>query len=110
MVILSVVISSCKKDDKDLTPTDLSGTKWITDDNEQSIEFISKTQANYNWTDHVIAYGAWQSYTIVEHGMYTINKSDIVLDFGNGDTMKGVIEGNSMTFVYDGDVFIVKKQ
>lgn len=108
MVILSVVIFSCKKDDKSLSPSDLTGTKWITDDKMESIEFISKTQVNYYWQD----YFQGKYHPQVENGIYTITENKIVIDFGygDGDYMNGILEGNTITFAYDGEVFIVKKQ
>lgn len=108
MLALSVVIiSSCKKDDN-LTPSNLAGTTWKSDDNENIIEFISKSQVNYYWTD----YFGGSSDSVEENGIYTLTDNKIVIDFGygDGDLMNGIIEGNSITFVYDGEIIIVKKQ
>ncbi|MBW6536619.1 MAG: hypothetical protein K0B11_16540 [Mariniphaga sp.] len=43
-------------------------------------------------------------------GIYTINGKTITIDFGDGDIISGVIEGNKMNFAYDGEIIVFTKQ
>jgi hypothetical protein len=105
--LATIAIVSCKKDDNDvLSPEMLAGTKWMTDDKETSVEFKSKIEVTYIWTDH------WNGMTdeVDNDGLYSINGNNITLDFGDNYTVKGIYEGSSITFVDDGETFVVKKQ
>lgn len=105
-IILLIVASSCKKNDSDPSPENLAGTKWISDDKESSIEFITQTQFQFIWTD----YFNGGKYPQEENGIYTVDKNKIIFDFGDGDPMNGIIESNTITCVWLGDVIVVKKQ
>lgn len=106
IVIFSLTILSCSKEDE-LTPDNLAGTIWISDDKESSVEFISKTQFKFKWTDY---YGYDEKYQFTENGIYTVNKNNITFDFGDDEPMNGIIDGNSISFVWIGDVIVVIKQ
>ena len=107
IILATLAIVGCKKDDEDVLRTEmLAGTKWMTDDKETSVEFKSKILVTYIWTDH------WQGMTdeVNNDGLYSINGNNISLDFGDSYIVNGVYDNNSITFVDDGVVFIVKKQ
>lgn len=108
IVLISILamFSSCKKDDNNPSPDNLAGTTWISDDEESSVEFISKTQFQFNWIDTFRG----GKYPQEEDGIYSIDKNKIIFDFGDGDPMNGIIDGNSISFVWIGEVIIVKKQ
>lgn len=107
-LILFVIIAtvSCKKDEEVFGPEMLTGTKWATEDNETSVEFKSKIEVLYIWTDH------WGGMTdeVENEGLYSVDGNNITLDFGNDYNVKGVYEGSTITFVDDGETFTVKKQ
>lgn len=107
ILLVTIAVVSCKKDDADvLSPEMLAGTKWMTDDKETSVEFKSKIEVIYIWTDH------WNGMTdeVDNDGLYSINGNNITLDFGDNYTVKGVYDNSSITFVDDGETFVVKKQ
>ncbi len=101
MIIYSLMILSCGKDD-DLTPDDLAGTKWLTDDKETGIIFTSKNEVTYEYYDS-------GSTVFSDDGFYSVVGNNITLDF-SGYVVTGVRDGNSITFIDDGWKFIVKKQ
>jgi hypothetical protein len=105
IVIFSFLIIACNKDDNNLTTNNLTGTKWVSDDKDNSIEFTSVTQLKFIWTDYYLG----NKNPMQEDGIYTIDKNNISFDFGN-HTMNGIIDGNSITCVWIGETFVVKKQ
>ena len=102
---------SCSKDDDFTDPDNLSGTEWksfdvdFPEEEEYYIfKFTSKTVIEL-WIKEKggVLYKEWT-------GIYTINGKTISIDFGDGDIISGVIEGNKMNFAYDGEIIVFTKQ
>ncbi len=100
IVILSVAISSCKKES--ITPDTLAGTIWKSDDNYVRLEFTSTTQLKF------ILPGEEPSLQVAP-AIYKIDKSNIIISSDWFDDINGVIDGNTITFAF-GRVCVVKKQ
>jgi hypothetical protein len=109
--LLIFVFISCSKDDDFTDPENLSGTEWksfdvdFPEEEEYYIfKFTSKTVIELWVKEKVgVLYKEWT-------GIYTINGKTISIDFGDGDIISGVIEGNKMNFAYDGEIIVFTKQ
>lgn len=102
IMFLTVVISSCKKDENSLSPDNFVGTIWKADDNFVRLEFTSKTQLKF------ILPGEIPSLQIAP-AIYKIDKNNITIISDWFDDINGVIDGSTITFVFR-RVCVVKKQ
>jgi hypothetical protein len=109
--LMMLLFFGCSKDDDFTDPENLSGTEWksfdvdFPDEEDYYIfKFISNTVIEL-WIKEKegVLYKEWT-------GIYTINGKTISIDFGDGDIISGVIEGNKMNFAYDGEIIVFTKQ
>ena len=108
LILIVILSTSCSKDD-DISPENLVGTIWLSDDLENRLEFTSEVACKYTWTDYVL-YNSKVGYPQEEDGIYTIDGDKINFDFGYEDITTGVINENSISFTWIGNVVVVKKQ
>lgn len=111
VTLMVILLSSCKKDESISDPTNLSGTSWLSDNTGTSsqpeyvmLKFTSKTTVEI-WGK---LFGE-STFTIRFAGTYAISANQITLNFADG-TIKGTIDGNTMTYIDNGDTTKFTKQ
>lgn len=110
LVLSSIILSSCNKDEDYTDPDNLAGTEWKSLDTEYSDEeyylfkFTTKTiiEMWIKYEDDTKVYNEMS-------GIYSILGNAITINF-DGDPVTGVIDGNTMNFAYDGEVITFKRQ
>jgi hypothetical protein len=114
IVILTLAISSCKKDDNSLAPSKLVGTTWkYTEGNSIALvlKFISESQLSFHTQDEAYGGGVISDDAV---GLYKINgtslTSDIVYGDGRPETIDGIFEGNTLNIQYFNKICALKKQ
>lgn len=112
LTLMVFFLSSCKKNEDFSNPANLAGTSWKSDNVGTSAEpdyimlkFISKTTVEV-W----FKYNGETTFTMDSSGIYTISGSSITVDIGDGYPITGAIDGNTMTFVDNGETIKFTKQ
>lgn len=109
IVILTVVISSCKKDENnDLA--NLTGSTWVgqISSDGQNLVYTIKFSSHTACSLTAVVSGVSISLT----GTYTYEPPDVVLEFqvDEGGTLSGTINGNSMVLNDSGEYLVFTKQ
>jgi hypothetical protein len=111
IILMIFLLSSCKKDASVTDPLNLSGTSWLSDNTGTSsqpeyvmLKFTSKTTVEI-WGK---LFGE-STFTKGFTGTYAISANQITLNFADG-TIKGTIDGNTMTYIDNGDTTKFTKQ
>lgn len=104
MVTLTILVTSCKKDDNSLTPDKLVGTTWLYTDNSLGIKiiFVSKTLLSFHSQE-----GSYPAYD--DEGLYKINGSSFTVDLVY-ETINGAFDGNTLNIQYASQICALKKQ
>ena len=110
IVILTLVISSCKKDENS-DPDNLTGTTWVGNYSSDgrnylyTMKFTSSTVCTLNMAVEGVA--------ILYTGTYTHEPPMITIKFiidGDSTLISGTINGNSMALTDDGEDILFTKQ
>jgi len=109
IVLLTVVISSCKKDSNS-DPSNLAGSTWVshTSIDDQNYVYTIKFTSNTVCSLSAVVTGVSISLT----GTYTYEPPNVTLDFqgSEGGTLTGTINGKSMTLTDSGEDLVFTKQ
>ena len=112
LTLIAILFSTCKKDEDSASSDSLIGTSWRSDNlgtTAQPIYMMLKFTSKSTFEIWYKEYGD-TAYTLDSNGVYTISGGKITLDIGDGIPVAGSIEGNTMTFVDDGDLIKFTKQ
>lgn len=112
LTLMVFLLSSCKKNEDFTNPANLTGTSWKSDNmgttsapDYMMLKFISKTTVEVWFKSYGDA-----TFTMDSSGIYTISGNSITIDIGDGHPTTGGIDGNTMTFVENGETIKFTKQ
>ena len=113
LMLVALLSSSCSKDDDYTDPKNLSGTEWKyilpqdewEDEEYHLLKFVSTTKFEF-WIKYVDNTELEKETT----GLYSVSGNNIALDYGGDYLETGIIEGNTLSFSYDGEVLVFRKQ
>lgn len=109
LVILTIMVSSCKKDDNNGS-SNLTGTTWVANysNDGQNYVYTIKFTSNTICSLSAVVTGVSISLT----GTYTYEPPNVTLDFqgSEGGTLSGTINGKSMTLTDSGENLVFTKQ
>ncbi|MDP3914231.1 MAG: hypothetical protein Q8R96_10900 [Bacteroidota bacterium] len=112
MVILTVVITSCRKDDS-IDPNNLTGTTWAYSTSSNGVNYVEtiKFTSRNNCTVDGVSTGA-TNYNVSLSGIYTYEPPDIYFEFHveGASTLIGTINGNSLIIKNSGETTVYMKQ